>query len=138
MKHIRGDRLGCTGVSGGGTMTSYLMALDERVVAAAPACYLTGDRRLLETIGPQDFEQNLFGQIAAGLDHADYVLLRAPRPVHIMAATQDYFDIQGAWNLFRQAKRCYGRFGFPERVDLVEADTKHDLTSRPGAGEIAP
>jgi dienelactone hydrolase len=27
---IRGDRLGCTGVSGGGTMTSYLMALDER------------------------------------------------------------------------------------------------------------
>ena len=124
---IRGDRLGCTGVSGGGTMTSYLMALDERVVAAAPACYLTGYRRLLETIGPQDFEQNLFGQLAAGLDHADYVLLRAPRPVLIMAATQDFFDIQGAWNLFRQGKRVYGRLGFPERVELVEADTKHDL-----------
>ena len=126
-KDIRGDRLGCTGVSGGGTMTSYLMALDDRVAAAAPACYLTGFRRLLETIGPQDFEQNIFGQIASGLDHADYVLMRAPRPTLIMAATRDYFDIHGAWNLARQAKRCYGRLGFPERVDLVEADTKHDL-----------
>jgi len=126
-KDIRGDRLGCTGVSGGGTMTSYLMALDARVVAAAPACYLTGFRRLLETLGPQDFEQNLFGQITAGLDHSDYVLMRAPRPVLIMAATQDFFDIQGAWNVFREGKRVYGRLGFPERVELVEADTKHDL-----------
>jgi len=126
-KDIRGDRLGCTGVSGGGTMTSYLMALDERVVAAAPACYLTGFRRLLETLGPQDFEQNLFGQITTGLDHSDYVLMRAPRPVLIMAATQDFFDIQGAWNVFREGKRVYGRLGFPERVELVEADTKHDL-----------
>ena len=124
---IRGDRLGCTGVSGGGTMTSYLMALDERIVAAAPACYLTGFRRLLETIGPQDFEQNHFGQISAGLDHADYVLMSAPRPVLIMAATQDFFDIQGAWNVFRESKRVYGRLGFPERVELVEADTKHAL-----------
>ena len=121
------DKLGCTGVSGGGTMTSYLMALDDRIAAAAPACYLTGFRRLLETIGPQDAEQNLHGQIAAGLDHADFVLLRAPHPVLIMAATHDFFDITGAWNAFRQAKRFYTRLGFPERVDLVEADTKHDL-----------
>ncbi|HEV7403126.1 MAG TPA: acetylxylan esterase [Chthoniobacteraceae bacterium] len=124
---IRGDRLGCTGVSGGGMMTSYLMALDDRIAAAAPACYLTGYRRLLETIGPQDFEQNLFGQLAAGLDHADYVIMSAPRPVLMMVATRDFFDIQGAWNVFRQAKRCYGRLGLAERVELIEADTKHDL-----------
>ncbi|MBP6508718.1 MAG: acetylxylan esterase [Opitutaceae bacterium] len=126
-KDIRADRLGCTGVSGGGTMTSYLMALDVRIAAAAPACYLTGFRRLLETIGPQDFEQNHFGQITAGLDQSDYVLLCAPRPVLIMAATQDFFDIHGAWNVFREGKRVYGRLGFPEHVELVEADTKHDL-----------
>lgn len=124
---IRGDRLGCTGVSGGGTMTSYLMALDDRVAAAAPACYLTGYRRLLETIGPQDFEQNLFNQISAGLDHADYVIMSAPRPVLMMVATRDFFDIKGAWNAFRQAKRCYGRLSIPERIELIEADTKHDL-----------
>lgn len=127
-------RIGCTGISGGGTMTSYLGALDERIAASAPGCYLTGFRRLLETIGPQDAEQNLFGQIANGLDHGDYVLLRAPRPTLIMAATQDYFDITGAWNLFRQAKRFYTRLGFAERVDLIEPDTKHGFPTEMRVG----
>lgn len=118
-------RIGCTGISGGGTNTSYLMALDDRIVSAAPGCYLTGFRALLSTIGLQDAEQNIHGQIAFGMDHADYVLMRAPQPTLIMAATHDYFDIEGAWRLFRQAKRTYTRLGFPERVDLVEPDTKH-------------
>jgi cephalosporin-C deacetylase-like acetyl esterase len=118
-------RIGAMGISGGGTLSSYLSALDERIAVAAPGCYLTGFRRLLETLGPQDAEQNLFGQIARGLDHGDYVMLRAPRPTLIMAATKDYFDITGAWHLFRQSKRFYTRLGFAERVDLIEADTTH-------------
>jgi hypothetical protein len=35
-------RIGCTGNSGGGTQTSYLMALDDRISVAAPSCYITG------------------------------------------------------------------------------------------------
>ncbi|MCA9132379.1 MAG: acetylxylan esterase, partial [Planctomycetales bacterium] len=42
------DRLGCTGNSGGGTLTCYLMALDERIGCAAPSCYVTSMRSLLE------------------------------------------------------------------------------------------
>lgn len=42
-----------------------------------------------------------------------------------MTATQDYFDIDGAWHNFRQAKRFYTRQGFAERVDLFETDGKH-------------
>ncbi len=119
------QRIGCTGISGGGTMTSYLMALDDRIVAAAPGCYLCGFRKLLETIGPQDAEQDIHAQIAYGMDHADYVMMRAPRPTLIMTATHDYFDIDGAWAAFRQAKRLYDRLGFAERVDLFETDGKH-------------
>src|SRR5262249_38911733 len=52
-------KLGCTGCSGGGTLTSYLMALDDRIVAAAPSCYITSLERLFATIGPQDAEQNI-------------------------------------------------------------------------------
>jgi len=118
-------RIGCTGISGGGTLTSYLMALDDRIVAAAPGCYLCGFRRLLETIGPQDAEQNIHAQIAFGMDHGDYVMMRAPKPTLMMTATQDYFDIGGAWAAFRQAKRLYDRVGFAERVDLIETDTPH-------------
>ncbi len=119
------ELIGCTGISGGGTMTSYLMALDLRIKAAAPGCYLTSFRRLLETIGPQDAEQDIHAQGAYGMGHADYVMMRAPLPTLIMAAPRDYFDIGGAWDSFRQAKRLYGRLGFAERVDLLEPDTKH-------------
>lgn len=122
------DGVGCTGCSGGGTLTSYLMALDDRVACAAPACYVTTFERLLETIGPQDAEQNIFAQVALGMEQTDYVLMRAPRPTLLVATTQDFFDIQGTWDTFRQAKRFYARFGFPERVDLVEDEGKHGVT----------
>lgn len=126
-KDIVAERIGFTGCSGGGTLTSYVMALDDRVACAAPACYLTTFRRLIETIGPQDAEQNIFGQIKLGIDQPDYVLMRAPRPTIISATTGDFFDIQGTWDNFRQAKRIYTQLGFPERVDLVEAEGKHGV-----------
>ena len=124
---VLAGKIGFTGCSGGGTLTSYVMALDERVACAAPACYLTTFRHLIETIGPQDAEQNIFGQIAFGLDHPDYVLLRAPRPTLTSSTTGDYFSISGAWENYRQAKRIYGRLGFPERVDLVEVEGDHGV-----------
>jgi cephalosporin-C deacetylase-like acetyl esterase/pimeloyl-ACP methyl ester carboxylesterase len=122
---IDAKRLGCTGCSGGGTLTAYLMALDERVAVAAPSCYVTSLERLLATIGPQDAEQNITGQIAFGMEHADYLTMRAPRPTLICAASRDFFDIQGTWTSFREAKRVYGLMGYPERVDLIESDSGH-------------
>ena len=119
------ERIGCTGNSGGGTLTSYLMALDDRILCAAPSCYITNFERLLSTIGPQDAEQNIFGQIAKGLDHPDYIHLRAPRPTLICAATEDFFDITGTWQSFREAKRLFSRLGYSERVDLIENADKH-------------
>jgi len=119
-------RIGCTGNSGGGTQTSYMMALDDRIRAAAPSCYLCGFPALLHTIGPQDAEQDIFGQLAFGMDHADYIMMRAPRPVLMCVATKDFFDIHGAWETFRYAKRLYTRVGLPERVDILENDAGHN------------
>lgn len=124
---VDAEKIGFTGCSGGGTVTSFVMALDDRVACAAPACYLTTFRHLIETIGPQDAEQNIFSQIAFGLDHPDYVLLRAPRPTLISSTTGDYFSIDGAWDNYRQAKRIYTKLGYPERVDLVEVEGKHGV-----------
>src|SRR5215470_10248487 len=108
-KDLDAVRVGVSGCSGGGTLTSYL----------------TSFGRLLETIGPQDAEQNIHAHLAFGMDHADYLLLRAPRPTLILAASRDFFDIQGTWDTFRQAQRFYTRLGFGERVALVETDTAH-------------
>ncbi|HUT11290.1 MAG TPA: acetylxylan esterase [Thermoguttaceae bacterium] len=130
------ERIGCTGNSGGGTLTSYLMALDERITCAAPSCYLTSFRRLIETIGPQDCEQNIHAQIARGMGHADYVMMRAPKPTLLCAATRDFFDIGGTWTTFRQAKRFYTRMEFAERVDLIETDAQHGFSPQLRVGAV--
>ncbi|MFM7057358.1 MAG: hypothetical protein ACKO2P_10600 [Planctomycetota bacterium] len=123
------DRIGCTGNSGGGTETAYLMALDDRILAAAPGCYLTTFKKLLETRGPQDGEQNIAGQIAFGLDQADYCIMRAPKPTLICAATRDAtFDFNGTMDVFRDAKRFYSRMGYPERMDIAAPDAPHGFT----------
>lgn len=127
-KEIDPNRLGCTGNSGGGTLTSYLNSVDDRIAAAAPGCYLTTWERLLLTLGPQDAEQNIFGQAKAGLDHPDYVLIRAPSPLLIGAAKKDFFDITGTRSLYAQVQSAYKVMGRAERVAMVEADESHGFT----------
>ena len=131
---VDADRIGCTGNSGGGTQTSYLMALDERIIAAAPSCYLNRQGRQLRT-ATGDAEQNIFGQLAFGMDHADFLMMRAPVPILICAATKDFFEINATWESFRYAKRLYTRMGFSERCSLLENDEKHNYnkTQREGA-----
>ncbi len=124
---IDAERLGMTGCSGGGTLTAYVMAIDDRVACAAPACYVTTFQRLLDTIGPQDAEQVIHGQLRFGLDHPDYLGLRAPRPTLVSATSGDYFDAVGSWEAVREAKRLFTRLGAPERIDIVEADGRHGV-----------
>ena len=115
-------------------MTSYLMALDDRIAVAAPSCFITSLERLFATIGPQDAEQNITGQVAAGLEHADFITMRAPKPTLLTVGTRDFFDIQGSWDSFREVKLIYGRLGFGERVDLFESDEPHGFTTPQARG----
>lgn len=122
---VDGTKIGCTGISGGGTLTEYLMALDDRIECAAPGCAInTFERRLVKS-APGDAEQNIFGQIGYGMDHAEYIHMRAPKPTLLLCATRDFVDIEGSWTIFREAKRLYARLGYSERIDLLEADEEH-------------
>ena len=125
---VDAKRLGCTGNSGGGTLTSYLMALDDRIACAAPSCYLTTLERLFATIGPQDAEQNITGQVAFGMEHADYILMRAPKPTLMCVATQDFFDIGGAKTTFKEASEIYKQLGAEEKMAFFEFDDKHGFS----------
>jgi hypothetical protein len=120
------DRIGCTGNSGGATQTSYLMALDERIKAAAPSCYLMNTERLLVQRGADDAEQQIFNQLNTGPHEADFIMLRAPSPVLVCCATYDFFDVVGTWDTMRYAKRLFTRMGFAERVDVMENDAGHN------------
>lgn len=122
---VDGDRIGMTGNSGGGTQTAYVSALDDRVVAAAPSCYLTSFEALIEDRVAEDVEQNVFNQLGFGLDHAGFIAARAPAPTLVCAATDDFFPIEGTWETVRRATRLYGRLGRPERLSVVEVDGSH-------------
>jgi dienelactone hydrolase len=119
-------RIGCTGNSGGATQTSFLMCLDDRIRAAAPSCYITSTEREMKLRGADDAEQQIYNQLIAGPHEADFVMMRAPSPVLLMAATYDFFDISGTWDSLRYAKRLFTRMGFAERVDIMENDAGHN------------
>ncbi|MDR3198040.1 MAG: acetylxylan esterase, partial [Planctomycetaceae bacterium] len=120
------DKIGVTGNSGGGTQTSYIMALDERVAVAVPACYLCGlYDSLIPKIDAQDAEQNIFGQLGFGMDHVDYCIIRAPKPTLLETATKDFFPVEGAWKTARNAKRIFDRFGYAEKMSIIEHDNEH-------------
>ncbi len=122
---VDAERIGCTGNSGGGTQTAYMMALDERVDAAAPSCFINRAGRQLET-ATGDAEQNIFGQLDWGMDHADYLMMRAPTPILLCAATEDFFDIRATWTTYRYAKRRYTRMGYAERLGILENPAPHN------------
>jgi dienelactone hydrolase len=121
-------KIGVHGRSGGGTMSAYIGAMDNRVVAAAPECYITSFRRLFQSIGPQDAEQNLLGQISSGLDHGDFILARAPKPTLIVTTTRDMFSIQGARETVQAARPAFKALGAEENLGMIEDDAPHQST----------
>lgn len=129
-KEVDRKRIGVHGLSGGGTQTAYISALDERVAASAPAGYITSYRRLMESVGVQDGEQNLYHGISEGIDHPDFIEIRAPKPTLIMATTSDFFSIQGTRETYAEAKRIYEISGKPDNLELTEDDYGHGYTKK--------
>jgi len=129
-KEIDPARIGITGRSGGGTQSSYIAAIDDRIYAAVPENYLTNFTRLLQTIGPQDAEQNMFNAIIRGIDHGDFLLIRAPKPTLMITTTRDIFSIQGALETEREVAAIYKVYGKEDNFNRVEDDAPHASTKK--------
>ena len=124
------ERIGLTGLSGGGTSTAFIGAMDDRILAAAPECFITNFNYLLKSRGPQDAEQNLFQFIYQGLDHPDLIEARAPKPTLISTTTRDFFSIQGARETFEEAGKAYAVMGAEGNLQMTEEDYVHGFTRK--------
>ena len=120
---IRKDGVGCMGNSGGGTMTSLLESMAPRITTACPSCYITTLRDVCRRIGPQDAEQNIFGQLAFGLNHAGYVLMGG-NAVRIHCCFKDFFWIEGTRASYDVVKETVANCGLDA--------TRYGLTDVPG------
>ncbi|HET9486979.1 MAG TPA: alpha/beta hydrolase family protein [Chryseosolibacter sp.] len=130
-KEIDATRIGVTGFSGGGTITSFVSALDERVKVAIPSSWSTANRRQLETKGAQDAEATLIHSVAMGITFEDLIEIRAPRPTMMTFTSRDeYLTLQGAREAYAESMKAYKAFSAESNLVLVEDDSRHWLTPR--------
>src|SRR5262245_55009383 len=123
-------RIGMTGISGGGAITWYTAAVDERVAAAAPVCSTI-------TFGSQAKHWVAHGQCDCIYYHNTYqqdfpvvAALIAPRPLLICSARKDWvFPPDGYHEAFRQANKIYDLYAQAgtegERIREVDDDVEH-------------
>lgn len=111
-------RVGVTGHSGGGTVTTWLTALDDRWCMSAPSCFVTTFRRNLENELPADPEQCPPHALALGLDHSDFIAAFAPKPVIILDEERDFFDVRGVEVAVARIKALYKLLGAQENLQF--------------------
>ena len=114
-----------TGSSGGGMLTTLLMALEPRLAGAAPATYVTSRLEYFTPGARQDAEQILLGATEAGLDHDWLLAAMAPKPVCVLATNWDFFPIEGTLRTCQRAALAWELLDKPEDFQLVRVDTPH-------------
>ena len=118
-------RIGITGNSGGGTLTTYVQALDSRITMAAPSCYVTSWRRNIENEFGPDVEQIPPGILGKGCEMGDLVLAYAPRPILLLGQKNDFFDHRGLIETYTLAKKVYSLLGAEENLQYFIGPSSH-------------
>ena len=116
-------RIGLTGISGGGAMTWYTAAVDERIAAAAPVCSTF-------TWGSQAEHWVARGQCDCIYYHNTYAwdfpivgALIAPRPLMILSGQKDtIFPPDGYHAVFQRAKKVYDLYAGSDSERIREVD----------------
>jgi cephalosporin-C deacetylase-like acetyl esterase len=128
-KEVDPERIGVTGFSGGGTITAYIAAFDDRVKVSVPCSWATASRRQIETKGVQDAETVFYRGLVNGITFEDLLEVRAPKPTLLTFVSRDeYLSLQGAREAFNEAKLVYDAFGKSNNLEMTEDDSKHWMT----------
>jgi dienelactone hydrolase len=138
-------RLASTGQSGGGTVTMFLMAVDDRLASAAVSCANT-ENVAIEAFNPpgsvDDAEQNFINAGPKGFDRWDLFYPMAPKPMLICVSAHDSFGTYSPTYVangraeYSRLKRVYETFGREHSSNLTWYETplphslSHDLRLR--------
>ncbi|WP_415382178.1 alpha/beta hydrolase family protein [Halosimplex sp. TS25] len=124
----RGDldagRIGLTGHSGGGAVTLFAAAVDERIDIAAPSSYFCTFEDSIASIDHCECNY-LPGVIGLG-EQWDVAGLIAPRPFVAVAGRDDnIFPIEGVFRAFDHLSEIYEAAGALDRCELVVGPGGH-------------
>lgn len=124
---VNAQRIGCLGLSFGGTMTTFVSAVDERVRAACISGYLSLWTSHIFPGGGICGSQYLPGLLAYG-DIPEVAGLIAPRPLLIERGTRDTtFPVEGARAAAERLRRVYRAAGCEDRLVEDEFNGAHEF-----------
>lgn len=123
-------RLGVTGQSGGGTLSSYIWAFDRRLRMLATSCWQTSYLHDLENEMPADSEQYPPGILRAGLDKIDFLMARLGEPALLLGQEFDYFDDRGLRQGYAELRRLHVLAGGNPALCRLSLDRQEHSYSR--------
>ena len=122
---VDSKRICITGNSGGGNMSAFMSAVDDRAFAIAPSCYVTTWLHNVENEEPACAEQEPQFFIGHGCEMGDLLLANAPRPLLLLGQKNDFFDVRGTAETYEEVKRFYEMLGEGDKVQLFVGPTSH-------------
>ena len=115
---VDAERIGCTGASGGGTQTFLLMAVDERIKAAAPvnmvSAFMQGGCRCENQ-----------GHLRLDINNVEIASCMAPRPLLLVSCTGDWTANTPEVE-FPAVHAIYSLYGEQNKVSEVQIDAPHN------------
>lgn len=114
---VDAERIGCTGLSGGGWRTNILAALDSRIRAAVSGCWMTtGDYQQLYNVDGAIGTFCLLPGVWNRLDVPDLTIMAAPCASMVISTSEDIlFPVEGQEEAARQIRQGYAWAGCPDK-----------------------
>jgi dienelactone hydrolase len=126
------NRVGVTGMSLGGSRTTWLAALDERVQVVVPVAQMTRYRDFAATgrYNLHGIYYYLPGMLKSGIDMEHLVALAAPRPQAILIGDDDPLSpLAGIEKVAEFARHVYLRYGADDRLLMgIQPGLAHTYT----------
>jgi len=127
MKEVSGNRIGCVGLSQGGTTTLFSAAYHRRIKVAGISGYFNSWKAFPLASGQLCGSQIVPNLLSYG-DHAEIAGLICPRPLFLEFGRQDpLFPIAASRASYRRLKKIYENAGTADRLEVEEFDGVHEF-----------